>query len=141
MESSYQQDAVNFLVRSGTVIKIVPYGEVRGFPLDQNDRSLRTEYRVTLRRGEQTYTFPFYDSAERHKKANKRPSAYDILACLEKYPVQSDVWEFAREFGYTINDRKSFDRVSNIRAACEDQYNKLYRLFGKEWMNELRKIN
>ena len=44
------------------------------------------------------------------------------------------------EFGYTINSRKEFERVSRICRACTTQAKKLHRLFGEELMDELREI-
>ena len=48
--------------------------------------------------------------------------------------------EFAREFGYEINDDDDYKRIKKIRDACEEQYDRLYDLFGKELMEDLREI-
>ena len=138
--SDYRVQADSFLERSGTDLKIVRVGDVRGFPFDQSDKQMHHEYRVTMNRCGQSYSFPFYDCAANFRK-NKRPTSYDVLACLEKYPVASDVWEFAKEFGYTIDSKESFDRVSDIRNACDEQYKSLMDLFGENWMAGLREIN
>lgn len=138
--SEYRVQADSFMERSGTEMKIVRVGDVRGFPFDKKDKQMHTEYRVTMNRCGKSYEFPFYDCAAHYRK-NKRPTSYEVLACLEKYPVEQDVWGFAKEFGYDINSKESFRNVSNIRDACDKQYKSLMNLFGKKWMEELRKIN
>ena len=138
--SDYCIQADSFLERSGADIKIVRVGDVHGFPFDQSDKQMHTEYRVTLNRDGRSYSFSFYDCAANFRK-NKRPTSYDVLACLEKYPVDPDVWEFAGEFGYIIDSKESYRKVSKIRDACDKQYQALMSLFGEKWMQELREIN
>ena len=135
----YVAQAEKFLYESGATLSYVKIGAVHGFPFDSKDNLPHYKYHVILQRGEKTYDFPFYDSAFNYNK-NIMPTAYDILACLEKYEPPEDVWSFAVEFGYEINDKRSFDRVSRIYNAVKDQYEHLMDLFGEKWMEELRKI-
>lgn len=90
------------------------------------------------RRGGKSYQFPFYDSAYNTQRG-ERPTAYDVLACIEKYEPYGDVWDFASEYGYTIEDRESFQRVERIFKACQTQARKIERLFG-DVMDELYEI-
>jgi len=138
--TEYQRQAEDFLARSGTTMKITRDGDVRGFPFDKSDHHMHEKYLISMRRGCRSYEFPFYDCAANFH-TNKRPTAYDVLSCLEKYEVPSDDWDFAHEFGYDIHDKESFNRVSKIRKACEEQYAALYLMFGDQWMEELRQIN
>jgi len=75
-----------------------------------------------------------------HKpKQRVAPDAYSVLACLTKYETPQDVWEFAAEYGYEINDRKSLNRVDRICMAVMEEYKDARRLFG-DIMEQLREI-
>lgn len=132
-------EAKKFLSKAGAQCQITRIGEVNGFPFDDADSKMHYVYSVKLRREHKTYTFKFYDSADNYYK-DERPTVYDVLACVEKYEPCDDVWDFAEEFGYEINDRKSFESVSHIHKECKKQYGKLLALFGEELMDELREI-
>ena len=138
-EDEYVTQANKFLYDSGTTLSYVKLGIVHGFPFDSKDKLPHYKYRIVLQRGEKMYDFPFYDSAFNYEK-NIMPTAYDILACLEKYEPPEDVWSFASEFGYKIEDIQSFNRVSRIYSDVMEQYKQLLDLFGEKWMEELRKI-
>ena len=73
---------------------------------------------------------------------NKRkpPTAYDVLACLTKYEVSGDVWEFAREFGYEIDSRESFNRVDKIHMSVIQEYRDVCKPFG-DVMEQLCEIS
>lgn len=138
--SEYEKQVINFLIESGTPMEYIRLGTVIGFPFDKTDKNKHTKYRIILSRGEKSYDFPFYDSSYNYKnKIDLTP--YDVLACLEKWEPEKDVWEFARSYGYDINSAKDFNNVSKIYQSCVDEYNALLDLYGEEWMEELRKIN
>lgn len=137
--SEYEKQAINFLKKANAKISISFVEVVQGFPNDTKDHYLRNKYSVKIRRGSKTYTFPFYDSHNNYIK-NERPTAYDILACLEKYPVYGDLWDFANEYGYEITSRDEYNTVNKIYKACSTQYTKLLNLFGDELMEDLQEI-
>jgi len=60
---------------------------------------------------------------------------YDVLACLEKYRHGS-FNEFCREFGYS-NDSISAQKTY---FACQEEYEKVCKLFTREQIKELREI-
>lgn len=62
-------------------------------------------------------------------------TAYDLLSCLQKYPVES-FEDFCAEFGYNTDSRKAEKLYS---ATCEE-YAKVEALFNDKEMEELRKI-
>ena len=140
MKTKYQEQAEKFLEQSGTSMDIVRVGVVRGFPFDKRDRNPHIKYSVTMRRGNLSYTFPFYDSVKNYK-VGASPTEYDILACVTKYPVDPNVWVFAKEFGYTIDSEESFNYVLGIHQSLFEQYRRLTRMFGGQWMERLREIN
>ena len=97
-------------------------------------------YRVRLDRNNKTYSFIFTDSYSNCEN-NKRPTCYDVLACLQKYePYWSDVFEFAEEFGYEFHSREDFKRVEKIFKAVCKEYKNVDRLF-HDVMEKLAEIN
>lgn len=132
--------AKEFLQQSGTKMTISFSETVCGFPFSDDDHYLHDKYIVKLRRNGKSYQFPFYQSAYGTDE-EKRPTAYDVLACCEKYEPYGDLWDFADEYGYDIRNRKSYKMVERIFKECNIQYKKLMRLFGPMWMRRLQEIN
>lgn len=136
--TDYEKQARDFLKNSGAKITICYKDTIHGFPFDKNDNNWHDKYTVTIRRNGKSYSFPFYNSAYATQR-NERPTPYDVLACIEKYEPDGDVWDFANEYGYEIYDRKTFDNVNRIYKACSEQARKINRLFS-DCMDELIEI-
>lgn len=126
--TEYEKQARDFLKRNGATLTISAAGIVNGFPFDSRDHQNHNKYIVKIRRGGKSYQFPFYDSAA-NTWSGQRPGAYDVLACVEKSEPYGDVWDFADEYGYTIEDRDSFKKVERIYKECRTQARKINRLF------------
>lgn len=139
MSSEYTKQAKTFLRKAHARMSITYAGTVNGFPFDERDSNNHNKYIVRIDRDGKSYRFPFYDSAF-NTWHGKRPTAYDVLACVEKYEPEADVWDFADEFGYDIDSRAEYRRVERIWRACTEQYKKLLRLFGEELLAELQEI-
>ena len=137
--SEYQQEALDFLMDSGTEMKIKFVEVVDGFPNDPDDTHPRKKYMVTMTRGSKGFSTPFYDSTYNYIKG-LRPTEYDVLACLEKYEVPDTLEDFASEFGYDISEPGDRMRIRKIWQACRTQYEKLVEFFGDEWMPRLQEI-
>ena len=137
--SEYEAQANEFLSKSGTKMTISRIGEVEGFPFDDKDSMWHDKYQVTLSRDGKQYRFQFYGSFYDWQH-NKRPSRYDVLACVEKYEVPDKLEDFAAEFGYDLESSKDYKRVNRIWEACKKQYEKLLWLFGDEFMEQLQQI-
>ena len=129
--NEYEQQAKDFLERTGTEMQIRKIGVVRGFPFDNSDIKPHVKYRIVLTREDKFYDCDFYDSYQNYLD-NKRPTPYSVLACLEKYEYPVDPWEFADEFGYKISSRADFERVQKIAIACREQYDALVKLYGDD---------
>lgn len=95
-------------------------------------------YRVRIDRNGKTWSFDFSDSVH-NRLRNKRPTPYDVLACIEKYEPYGDVWDFANEYGYEINDRKSYKETERIFKAVCKEYRNVIRMFG-DCIDELCEI-
>ncbi len=102
-----------------------------------DDKEPRNIYNVRIDRDGMTYKFTFGDSIV-NTRSRKRPNCYDILACVQKYPVGS-FDDFIDEYGYTINSGEDFRRVEKIYKAVCREYEKINRIFG-DVMNELEEI-
>lgn len=72
----------------------------------------------------------------RKNKDFKRPTEYDILACLTKYDPET-LENFCANYGYD-EDSKTAEKVYN---ACTKEYKDLLTIFTDEEMTELQEIN
>ena len=136
--NEYEQRAYDFLQETGTKISIEYETTVDGFP-NSDDVLPHRKYNVTLKRGKRKFSYPFYDSYSNFR-LKKDPSLYDILACLQTYEPESDMWEFARNYGYTINSEESYENVKNIFHAVWKEYYGLSELYEPEWLERLGEI-
>ena len=127
--TEYDMQANNFLALTETTLEITRDEVVEKWGW------YRWKYSCKLRRGHKTYTFPFFDSAANYEE-NKRPSKYDILACLDTYDYIYRLEDFASEFGYDMEDKET-KRTYN---ACMRQSKKLHGLFTDEELEMLSEI-
>lgn len=127
--TEYDMQANNFLALTGTTLEITRDEVVKKWG------SYRWKYSCKLRRGHKTYTFPFFDSAANYEE-DKRPSKYDILACLDTYDYIYRLEDFASDFGYNIEDKET----EKIYNACMRQSEKLHGLFTDEELEMLAEI-
>jgi hypothetical protein len=137
--NEYEQQAKDFLDSTGTKMVIRKTGTVRGFPFEKNGTDLHDRYSVTLVRGDKKCRFPFYGSVFDYLH-NKRPTPYDILACLQSYEVPDDMWEFAEEYGFKIRCKEDYERVKKCWRGCRQQYRDLCEMYEPELMEKLTDI-
>ena len=171
--SEYDQQAIDFLKKTGAEIKVEFIKNGKHFDSDKENRDI---YSVTLSKGGRSYTFNFGQSIAHsgrymvgykmagnhihrdakpfndHKEAKRalffgqgmriipnpkfeEPSAYSVLACLQKYDVGS-LEDFCGEFGYDT-DSKEADK---IYEAVKDEYMNVSRLFSEAELEEMREI-
>ena len=130
--TEHDMQANNFLVATGTTLEITRNEIVYKWCAH------RWKYYCKLRRGHKTYSFPFFDSVA-HYIEGKRPSKYDILACLETYDYIDGIEDFSSEFGYDIEE--NYKETEKIYKACMKQSEKLHGLFTDEELEMLSEIN
>lgn len=120
-------------------------------------------YRVSFTRDKQTVSFDFWNSyadefhnwaiktrlpfassyqledmqkAERKKGMHRfEPTAYDVLACLQKYPVGSFA-DFCGEFGYDQDSRQA----EQTYHAVVEEYSKMQTFFTAEELEKLQDV-
>ena len=97
------------------------------------DEMIHDLYDVTIRRdGYAPYSCTFTQSAYR-TMTGQEPTAYDVLACMEKYGYES-YKDFCEECYYPDSE-KSLDLYNRVM----DEYRNIERLFG-DCMEDLREI-
>ena len=93
------------------------------------------KYDVTMTTSRGSYRFPFWDSIS-NRENNKRPTAYDVLACLDVWEGTID--EFTDEFGY--NDQPTSKTIETYNAVI-DQSIQLRHILPATALKFLQEIN
>lgn len=135
MKTKYEIQAENFLRFTKT--KLTIKFKKQGFYFN-GDKERRNIYTFTLKNANGQYTSTFGDSIYNTEKGIK-PTAYSILACLEKYE-HGTFEEFCNDFRYNDLPLSEYPKIKKIYENCKKQYLALCRLFTKEQLNELAEI-
>jgi len=158
--SAYEQQALDFLLKTDTTFK-ADFTE-HGLHFD-TDKEARDIYKITLtRKDKKPYTFRFgqsivnsglinansktsvsFEQSGRYmplkesdfERKRKEPTAYDVLACLQKYDVGT-FSDFCSEFGYDEDSRKA----EKIYFAVQKEYDSLSRLYSEQELELMREI-
>jgi hypothetical protein len=81
-----------------------------------------------------------YDTMQEFMKArkapNQEPTAYDLLACIEKNE-RGTFKDFCADFGYSDDSMKAFD----VYRAVQEEYSKTRRFFTAAELEEMQEIN
>lgn len=127
--TNYEQQAIAFLNDTNTslTIKYKAYGS--HFTGETEKRHI---FRCRLKNDLGSYNFDFGQSIAAGKE---QPTAYDILACLQKYDVGS-LEDFCGDFGYNTDSRTA-ERV--YKAVCKE-YAAIDKLFTSEQIEQLQEI-
>ena len=125
----YEKQGNDFLDETDTTIFFERMTEPRadGFSCGGYD------YHVTIYRNGKKWKFDFSDSKS-NKDKNINPTAYDVLACLQKYDVGS-FEDFCDEFGYNNDSIKAL----KIYKATLLEYKHVCMLF-HDVMDKLKEI-
>lgn len=136
MMNEYERQAKDFLKKTGAKITI-SYKDYA--PYFEGEKEYRNIYRIRIDRNGKSWSFNFGDSIASTNNGD-RPTAYDVLACITKYePLEADVWDFAKEYGYFIDSKEEYKRVSKIFNAEQKEYKNVCRIFG-DVLAELQEI-
>lgn len=134
IHENYEQQAVDFLSKTNTTlaVKYLKHAIYSAF----NDGKYRDIYEITLSKDNRKYIFTFGQSLKKSDNGKSKPTAYDVLACLTKYPPESFA-EFCLANGYDIDSRNA-ERVYN---AVKEEYINLERLYSEEELEQLAEIS
>lgn len=96
------------------------------------------KYWVTLenRKTGKRYGFDFWNSIDA-KEHNRRPNAYDFLACLDTYSDGDTFEDFCSTYGYETDSRKALKTYNTVMKQNEG----LKNVFNEEQLNQLNEIN
>lgn len=138
-ESTYETQAMEFLIKTQTVFSAKYLGYMKHFKTDKENRDV---YEIKLERNGKSFTFNFgqsiNDSTKKSKNGVKvlvKPTAYDVLACLTKYdPETFDC--FCANYGYDTDSRNALETY----LAVQDEWSNVNRLFN-DVLDELTEIN
>jgi len=120
-------------------------------PHFEGEKENRDVYQITFSRLDKSFTLKFGQSIMnsvggdlRRNKNNrlvcspsKKPTAYDILACIEKYEVEPIFEDWAPDYGYSPDSIKA----SKIHQECLKQYRDASRFFTSKELEQLQEIN
>lgn len=135
--SEYEKQAIDFLKKCCAVMTIKREKIVDRFPGDEKATGYRWKYCVTIMRDGKSWSFPFYDSVMNYRK-DELPNEYDVLACLQKYPVGT-FEDFLWDFGYEITSNKEYKRIFKTYTAVKNEYKNVENMFG-DVLEELAEI-
>lgn len=128
--SEYVKMAEDFLTKHNAACEI-EYREMVRNPWGDNT-GMHDCYDVTFERNGKSFMVDFKQSAYATERGIE-PTAYDVLACLEKYGYDS-YKEFCWELGY-----EGSEESLEIYRAVQEEYNNVVMLFG-DCMDELQEI-
>lgn len=104
------------------------------------------EYRVALIRNNQNghfekdYRFSFWDSIA-NAQANKRPTEYDILACLSGSIYCPETFDdFIAEYGYEIASHDDYKRARATYKGVKAESEALHNLYTEKELQILGEI-
>lgn len=126
-EFDYNKEMKKILNNAGISVNIVYIA--KSFP-NWDEGNLHNQYKIILERGKQQMQFDYWDSLY-NTKENKKPSTYDVIACLEWYEIY-DFEDFCQNFGYDTDSMKAF----NIYTECQKQQKELFALIPEENIRE-----
>lgn len=113
--SEYEMQANYFLAKTDTTLRIIFLKTGKYFTDDTEARDI---YTCILSRNNKDYDFTFGQSLK-DTKLKRKPNAYNILSCIEKYKFNS-FEEFCAFYGYnndSIKDYKIYEKVEEQGAA------------------------
>jgi hypothetical protein len=139
-KNEYHAQAEEFCKATGTSVTTYYTGKRKYFP---DDKEARDVYSVTIsRKDKEPYTFTYGDSIQNTQYHDygplgkwRKPHAYDVLACITKYPVEDSVDEFALEYGYTKPSE-----ALRIHGAVREEWQNVSRLYNEAELEMLRAI-
>ncbi len=133
--SPYEIQADKFLKKHNTTFEAIHLYYGPYFPDEKVNRDV---YECILRRDGKAETFRFGQSIQASAKSGhlskRKPTAYDLLACLTK-SNSGTLDEFCTEFGYDTDSRRAEETYLEVQR----EFKKVQNLFG-DCLSELEEI-
>ena len=128
----YQKQAIDFLQKTGTTMKIEFLKNDFHFVDDKEKRDI---YKVTISRKNKKFSTNFGNSLF-DSELHKSPSEYDVLACLQKYDCGT-FEDFCFGFGYSKDSRSA----KKIYIAVCKEFENVQKIWSDEEIKLLQEIN
>jgi len=93
------------------------------------------KYGIEMSTSRGVYRFPFWDSIA-NRQENKKPTVYDVLACLDVYEGSID--DFTTDYGY--GDQPTSKTIETYNAVI-DQSLQLKHILNPVALRQLQEIN
>lgn len=134
--SKYTEKAEQFLKEHGISFNAVMKGDkcpmwCKGDHI-HGDRYFIT---FTRRSTKQRYSLSFWNSLN-DAQTGKKPTAYDVLASIQKYNPES-LEEFCREYGYSTDSIEA----NKVYKAVVKEWQRVAKFFSLSELEELREID
>lgn len=133
-KSEFKKEFENYRKQIAEYNEKIKRKKLRGWVNGMDERALWDHACIKIseaRRKAEKETELFEQSTE-----IKHPSAYDVLACLQKYEVGT-FENFCADFGYDTDSRKAVRTYKAVRK----EWNNLRKLFTDDQLTELQEIN
>jgi len=131
MENDYIKHATDFMTKMGATMETKLLGNM---PYFDDDKEARDVYQITLKRDGNAYSFRFGQSIVHSRPNGQKPTAYDILAGVQKNDPGT-FEDFCSDFGYDEDSRKA----EKIYFAVQKEWTGIERIFG-DVIKELQEI-
>lgn len=134
----YDEQAKAFLEATKVEIISTYVGKKKHWP---NDTQPRDVYEVIIKRGDKHFSITYGDSIVNtknnvHHYTRRKPSAYSILCCLEKYEPESDIDSFASNLGI----EKPSEAI-RIYEAVKKNWKEVSEMFSADELEALSEIS
>ncbi len=133
----YQKQANDFLAKNKLELSIIKANKQIAPLWDEKGNSHGITYWVTFSnlKTDKRYSFHYWDSIV-NKNAGKKPTAYDVLACLDPTAEVDTFQDFADGFGYSSDSIKAL----KIYKAVKKEVKELKKLLSSKELEELANI-
>lgn len=131
--NEYEKQGQDFLTKTKTTMTIKFLKHDKHFADDKTSRDI---FKVVMKRNNKQYSFNFGQSInESNGIGTHKPTAYNILTCLQKHDVGT-FENFCSAYGYDTDSRKA-ERTYNKVVR---EYNELKKLYNEDELNEMTEI-
>ena len=134
--NNYENQAKDFLKNANAKMTIKYHDTLANETW--GDYAPRNLYKVIIKTPKGQMTTIFWDSLH-NTNYGIEPTAYDVLACLQKYDVGT-IDDFVSEFGYEVNSWQDVKRIEKIYKGCKKEYRNICRIFTDEQIEVLCEI-
>ncbi len=133
MSTDYKKQANDFLTETSTTFTATFLKHGKHF---DNDKDSRDIFKCTLKRGTRSYTFNFGQSInDSTGKGKNPPTAYDVLACINKYDPGT-FENFCSEYDYDTDSRTAEKTYKGVI----EEWQAVERLFTDNEIEKLQEI-